>query len=73
MTSQVNFDPHHAMDAQTLIEAWLPIAFAVNSLNRSLGQPDLYPFVLPPLAIQKIALVHDLVREAGMGARTPAS
>jgi hypothetical protein len=64
MASQVDFDPHRARDAQTLVEAWLPIAFAVNSLNRSLGQPDLYPFVLTPLAIQKIELVHDLVREA---------
>lgn len=68
MTAQVNFDPHRADDAQTLVEAWLPISFAVNSLNRSLGQPDLYPFVLPPPAIQKIALVHALVREARLRA-----
>ena len=33
-------------DVETLIDAWLPLTFAVNSLNRSMGQPDLYPFVI---------------------------
>ncbi|HSK40759.1 MAG TPA: putative zinc-binding metallopeptidase, partial [Arenibaculum sp.] len=40
---------------------WLPLAFAVNSLNRSMGQPDLYPFVLSPAAVDKLAFVHGLV------------
>ena len=30
-------------------KAWLPLAFAVNSLNRSMGHRDLYPFVLARL------------------------
>jgi len=29
-----------------IIDAWLPPTFAVNSLNRAMGNPDLYPFVL---------------------------
>ena len=44
-----------------LIDAWLPIAFAVNSLNRSMGQPDLYPFVLSSPAIWKLAFVHERI------------
>ena len=47
-----------------LIDAWLPIAFAVNSLNRSMGQPDLYPFVLAPRTIEKLAFVHALTHPA---------
>ena len=31
-----------------IIEAWLPLTFAVNSINRSMGLQDLYPFVLSP-------------------------
>ena len=42
-----------------LIDAWLPLTFAANSLNRSMGQPDLYPFVLTPAVIVKLAFVHD--------------
>jgi hypothetical protein len=43
------------------VDAWLPLAFAVNSLNRSIGQPDLYPFILSPAVIDKLGFVHDLV------------
>ena len=52
---------------QSLIEAWLPLTYAVNSLNRSMGQPDLYPFVLPPAAVDKLRFVHDVVSEWRVG------
>ena len=32
-----------------------------NSLNRSMGSPDLYPFVLSPTVVTKLAFVHDVV------------
>ncbi|HWC62419.1 MAG TPA: putative zinc-binding metallopeptidase [Rhizomicrobium sp.] len=57
----VDFDSHKAASMPQLIDAWLPIAFAVNSLNRSMGQPDLYPFVLAPRTIEKLAFIHALV------------
>ena len=28
-----------------LIDAWLPLSLALNSLNRTMGLSDLYPFV----------------------------
>ena len=46
-----------------LIEAWLPLTFAVNSINRSMGLNDLYPFVLSPPAIAKLALVLERIRD----------
>ncbi len=60
--AEVDFDPYRAEDLDWLIEAWLPLTFAVNALNRSMGQPDLYPFVLAPPIIDKLRFVHDLVR-----------
>jgi hypothetical protein len=57
----VGFDPYADVAFDRIIEAWLPLTFAVNSLNRSMGQPDLYPFVLAPPAIEKLRFVHDLV------------
>ena len=52
-----------------LIEAWLPLTFAVNSIDRSMGLHDLYPFVLSPPAIAKLAFVHERIR-AQAGRRT---
>jgi hypothetical protein len=61
LEARIDFDPHRVHHISTLIDAWLPLAYAVNSLNRSMGQPDLYPFVLAPRAIEKLGYVHDLV------------
>lgn len=64
LATRIDFDPHHAATIDRLVEAWLPLAFAVNSLNRSLGQPDLYPFVLTPQVIAKLGFVHGLIHPA---------
>jgi hypothetical protein len=62
MTARIDFDPLCA-DLDRLIEAWLPLTFAVNSINRSMGVPDLYPFELSPATIGKLSFVHDCIRE----------
>lgn len=59
---KANFDPYVQPDFAPILEGILPITFAVNSLNRSMGQPDLYPFVLPPAVIEKLRFVHQLVQ-----------
>ena len=48
-----------------LIAAWFPLTIAMNSLNRSMGLPDLYPFVLSERAVQKIRFVHEVFMEKG--------
>ena len=59
----VRFDPYRTRDFVRLVEAWIPLTVAMNSLNRSMGQPDLYPFALSPPAIEKLRFVHELVRD----------
>jgi hypothetical protein len=44
-----------------IIELWIPLTWALNMVNRSMGHPDLYPFVLAPAVQDKMRLVHDLV------------
>jgi hypothetical protein len=61
LSADVAFDPYHADSIDDLTGAWLPLTFAVNSINRSMGQPDLYPFVLSPAVIGKLGYIHDLV------------
>jgi len=55
-TRQVPFDK--------MMEAWTPLTYVMNNLNRGLGIPDAYPFVLSPLAIEKLRFVHDVIDEA---------
>jgi hypothetical protein len=58
-TRRLHFD-----DFDELIAAWFPLTSALNSLNRSMGLADLYPFVLSEAAIAKLRLVHDVIAEA---------
>ena len=34
-----------APDLETLLDAWLPLTYALNAINRSMGAADVYPFV----------------------------
>ncbi len=49
---------------EELVRDWIALASALNALNRSMGSPDLYPFVLAPNVIDKLAYVDSLVRGA---------
>ncbi|MEX0759791.1 MAG: putative zinc-binding peptidase [Tistlia sp.] len=60
----IDFDPCPETDFDALVAAWLPLTYAVNSLNHSMGQPELYPFVLAPEILGKLRFVHGLVRRA---------
>ncbi|MDH4415550.1 MAG: putative zinc-binding metallopeptidase [Rhizobium sp.] len=56
------FDSYSMGSAGALIRAWVPLTLAINSINRSMGQPDLYPFVLSEPVIAKLYYIHDLIR-----------
>jgi hypothetical protein len=36
----------------------------MNSVNRAMGRPDLYPFVIAPGVVRKLRFIHDIVRGA---------
>jgi hypothetical protein len=63
-TATVNFDPYVASNIEQIIDAWLPFVFAMNSVNRAMGERDLYPFVLAPAVVQKPGFIHGLVHGA---------
>lgn len=45
-----------------MIDAWAPLTYVLNNLNRGLGQPDGYPFVLSTPVIEKLRFIHDTIR-----------
>ena len=59
----LSFDPYVEDRFDEVLRALTPLAFAINSLNRSLGQPDLYPFSLSPTVHQKLLFIHRVIRE----------
>ncbi|AMN45317.1 zinc-binding metallopeptidase family protein [Rhodoplanes sp. Z2-YC6860] len=61
LTAKFDFDPHKA-EIGPIVDAWVSLTVAANSLNRSMGLPDLYPFVLAPAIVAKLTFVHDCIR-----------
>jgi hypothetical protein len=62
--AKLNFDPYADGSIERIVEAWAPFVVAMNSVNRAMGRPDLYPFVIAPAVVQKLRFIHDLVRGA---------
>jgi hypothetical protein len=59
-----------ATDFDALIAAWVSLTYALNCLSLSMGQRELYPFVLAPAALGKMRFVHGLIHappQAGSG------
>ncbi|MGQ0623483.1 MAG: zinc-binding metallopeptidase family protein [Sporichthyaceae bacterium] len=48
-------------DFDMLIDTWLPLTYALNAVNRSMGKHDLYPFVLSAPVVDKLRQVHRLI------------
>jgi hypothetical protein len=61
LRAEVAFDPYREESIQRLVDPWLPLTFALNSINRSMGIPDLYPFILAAPVIQKLGFIHEIV------------
>ena len=47
---------------EDMVAQWVPVTLLLNSLNRSLGQQDAYPFALSAGALEKLRYVHEIVR-----------
>jgi hypothetical protein len=51
-------------DIRRMLETWIPMTYALNSISRSMGELDVYPFVLAPEVETKLVFIHTLVRGA---------
>jgi len=49
---------------ETMVESWFSLTHMLNNLNRGLGLPDGYPFILSNSVIQKLRFVHDTIDRA---------
>jgi hypothetical protein len=60
----VDLDTAPGSFQEEIVQNWLPLSQFLNSMNRSLGQKDSYPFVLPDRVIQKLMFIHQVVQDA---------
>lgn len=58
---QADFDPYAEERFDKILKAFVPLTFALNSFNRSMGQKDIYPFVIPKKTVKKLEFVHRLL------------
>jgi hypothetical protein len=58
----VSDDPYTLEDFDTIVKMWYPLTFAVNSLNRSMGHADFYPFVISGDVVKKLTFIHEVCR-----------
>ena len=62
LKADIKTDPYHINDFETIISYWLPLTFAMNSLNRSMGLNDTYPFVISNPVKEKMKFIHQVIQ-----------
>lgn len=64
LTAAITDDPYTFEHFDAVTRQWLPLTLALNSLNRSMGLRDVYPFVIAPAVIEKLEFIHRVCRQA---------
>lgn len=63
-TAEVLFQPEPTADGEAFLHslnAWVRLTTVLNEVSRSMGQPDLYPFVLNAACVTKLHFVHCVI------------
>jgi hypothetical protein len=69
---QISTDAVAFRDFESLSGSWNAVTLALNSLNRSMGMKDAYPFVLSTKVLEKLRFVHTLI-QSRRAEQTPGS
>jgi hypothetical protein len=62
VAATMDSDPYKLDNFNDIVSRWLPFTYAMNSINRSMGHHDLYPFVMSQPVIDKLAFIHKVCR-----------
>jgi len=64
LSRMVHFDPYEENDFNIIFDTFIPLTFALDSFNRGMGLPDVYPFVVAPLVKEKLSFIHNLILQS---------
>jgi len=59
----LTFNPR-SISIEAMRDKWVQLTCAINNINRSMGMQDAYPFVITPLALEKLRFVQNVIRQA---------
>ncbi len=62
MSAREDIDPYITKKFSEIMQRWLPLSFVMNSLNRSMGMKDSYPFVITEGVEEKLNFIHETIR-----------
>ncbi len=62
-----SWDPYSEPNAERLIRIAVSVVAGINHVNRSMGLPDIYPFMLSDAAQRKLVFVHEWLRRGAQG------
>ncbi|MES2261700.1 MAG: putative zinc-binding peptidase [Pseudomonadota bacterium] len=60
-TLQISAPPLKIRSFDEIVSDWFALTYVLNSLNRSVGTPDSYPFTLSTPVLDKLQFVHQVV------------
>jgi hypothetical protein len=64
MTADPKKAAHPDATFDGILRHWFPLTYALNSLNRGMGLPDLYPFALSDPVVEKLRFIHETIHDA---------
>ncbi len=61
MSSKIEENAYWCPDFKKIYEQWVPLSLMMNSLNRSMGANDIYPFVINKRVKEKLQFIHEII------------
>ncbi|WFB37773.1 putative zinc-binding metallopeptidase [Kiritimatiellota bacterium B12222] len=63
MAMVADIDPYLSIHFDGFLNKAVALTYALNSINRSMGHSDVYPFILNPAVKQKLSYIHNVLQE----------
>lgn len=57
-----SYNPYDELPFQTILDESIALFYAVNSINRSMGIPDVYPFIISNPVVKKLEYIHQMMQ-----------
>ena len=57
-----SFDPYRETGFKNFMDTGIPLLYALNSMNRSMGENDLYPFIISEPVKRKLGFIHSVLK-----------
>lgn len=59
---EASFDPYTETNFKSFMDTGIPLLYTLNSMNRSMGVNDLYPFIISGPVKGKFEFIHNLLK-----------